>query len=143
MPEWQCGMPARLCFDPSYRNGETVAAPWNGLDAAAVGSPFVEDPAQCRNLHVQVDIFDRRLGPYGSHELVPRYKVSRSSDQYAENLKGARADRDRYEFTGSVASAQRAGLPIEPKALEQEEIPPVRASMSLGTPECSNFYRNL
>ena len=69
-----------------------------------------------------VAVFDGRRRPYGSHELVSRYEVAGSSDQHVENLEGARADRDRYEFTGCVAPAQRAGLPVEPEALEQEDV---------------------
>ena len=117
-----------------HRDGEAVAAPGDGLDAAAVGSPFIEDPAECCDLCVQIAVLDGRRRPYGSHELVPRYEVSGSSDQHVENVKGARADRDLYEFTSCVAPAQRASLPIEPKALEQEEVAASKRVHALPTP---------
>jgi hypothetical protein len=140
---WAPGRRRAGSLDLRHPDGEAVAAPGDGLDTAGVGSPLVEDPAERCDLRVQIAVLDGRRRPYGGHELVPRYEVSCSSDQHVEDLKGARADRDRYEFTGSVAPAQRAGLPIEPKALEQEEVTANTRVHASPRPECSNFYRNL
>jgi hypothetical protein len=63
-----------------------MVTPWDGLDAAAVGPPFVEDPAECGDLHIEVGVLDRRRRPDGSHQLVPQYKVSGPVEKHVENI---------------------------------------------------------
>jgi len=70
--------------------------------------------------YVPVDVGGDRLpraetGPQGRIAIVD---VGSNSVR----LKIAEADRDRHQRTGCIAPAQRAGLPIESKALEQEEV---------------------
>src|ERR1700730_7386821 len=104
-----------------YRRDKAVAAPRDRLDQASIGPALIENPAKCGDLHVQIGVLDRRRRPYGSHELVPRYEVSCSSNQHTENVERPRADRHRHEDAALVTPEQGAGPPVETEALEQED----------------------
>ena len=76
---------------PRHRDDKTITAPGNGLNAAAVRAPLVENSSQRGDLHVQIVVLDDRRGSHGVDDLVPRDEVARPSDQHAEDLKSARA----------------------------------------------------
>jgi hypothetical protein len=95
--------------------------PGDGLDAAAPGSPLVEDPPKRGDLHVEIGVLDRRDRPYGGHERVPQDEASCAVEKHVENVEGARADRHRHESIGLVTPEQNAGPPVETEALELED----------------------
>src|SRR5881396_1795272 len=53
-----------------HHRGKAIAAPWNGLDAAALRPPLVEDPAKRGNLHGQVASLDDGAWPHRIRDLV-------------------------------------------------------------------------
>src|SRR6516165_1725942 len=80
-----------------HRHEKAVAAPGDGLDAAALRSPVIEDPAKRRDLHAQIAVLYHSRWPDGSDDLAPRHKIARTPDQDAENIERSRAERHRRE----------------------------------------------
>jgi hypothetical protein len=101
----------RLGPDRRHRRSKAIAAPSDCLDASAFQSPVIEEPAERRDLHVQIVVLDHRRRPDGSDDLVPRDEIPCPPDQHAENGERARADRHRHENTALVTPEQAA--PIE------------------------------
>ena len=80
---------------PRHRRHKAVAAAGDRLDAAAVRSPFIEDPPKRRDLHRQVAPLDDGSRPHRLPVSRPSRRGPRPLDQRTENLERARADRDR------------------------------------------------
>lgn len=108
-------------------------------DAAGARSALVEEPTKRGDLHVQIAIFDDRSGPYGSDEIIPRHELRCSTNQHAENVERARADRNRHETAALVAPEQRAGLPVETEGLEQEDAVHGERPHPVAHPDVSKF----
>jgi hypothetical protein len=103
-----------------YRRGEAIAAASDGLNATTFQSPVIKEPAERRDLYVQIVVLDHRRRPDRSNDLVPRDEFPCPPDQHAEKVKRARADRQRHEKTALVAPEQAA--PVEKEAFELETI---------------------
>ena len=99
---------------------EAIAAPGNGLDAAASAPTAIQDAAKGQDLDRQVTVRDHDPWPDGSHDLVFRNEVAVSLDEHAEHVKRARPDRHRNKSTVLVGAKQTTAPPIETKPLEFE-----------------------
>jgi hypothetical protein len=68
-------------LDPRHRQGKTVAAPGDCLDAAAVGLRIVQNPAEHGDLNIEITVFHRRLRPHRIHDLAPGDEIPCPLDQ--------------------------------------------------------------
>src|SRR6516225_4731457 len=73
---------------------KAVAAPGDGLDAASLCPPMIENTTKRRDLDAQVIVLDDRAGPDGSYDFVLRDKIAVARDQHTKQVERARADRD-------------------------------------------------
>ena len=80
---------------PGHRRDETITAPGNPLDAAVHLLAVVENPANSRELHVQIVDVDDSLRTGRGDDLVSRIEIPCTRDQHAENIEGPRTDRHR------------------------------------------------
>src|SRR5271165_2013362 len=100
------------------RRYKAIATSGDRLNAAPLRPPLIQDPAKRGYLDSQVAVLDHRSRPNGSDELVFRNEIPRPLDDHAEDVEGARADRDRNEITAFISPEKTAAAPIETEALE-------------------------
>jgi hypothetical protein len=69
----------------------------------------IENPAQRRDLHVQIVVLNHCSRPDGGDDLVSRDEIARPTEQYAEHVERAPADFDRNQGAtfGCAATAGR------------------------------------
>src|SRR3984893_3488466 len=95
-----CHARTRLRGDSRHRRGKAIAAPTNGLDAALLCPPLVNDPAKRGDLHVEIAVFDRHSRPYRGDDLGPWEVVPWPLHQHAENVESARTH---YQWSKNAA----------------------------------------
>ena|SRR6516162_953242 len=90
--------------EPRHRCGKAIAAPANGENAAPLCLPFVEDPAERRDLHVEIAVFDCGLWPGCRNDLRPRDEFPWALNQYTENAECTSAQGQRDEDAALIFS---------------------------------------
>jgi hypothetical protein len=113
----------RICHDPRHRRGKAIATPPSGENAAPLCLSFVEDPAERRDLHVEIAVFDCGLRPDCGNHLRPRDEFPRPLNQYAENAECTRAQCQRDENAALIPSGQDPAPSIEAKPPEKANVP--------------------
>ena len=78
---------------------------------------FRLDP-ECRDLHIEIAVFDRGVRQNPGKDLGPRDEFTRPRDQQAENVECARPHRQRRESAGFILSEQGTAFSVEPEPLE-------------------------
>ncbi len=126
---------------PCHRRDKAIAAPGNRLDAATLGSPVIEDAAQCSDLDVEVAVFDHRSRPDGLDDLVSQDEIARPLNEYAEKVERPPPDGYRRVNTLPIALEQDTGVPVEPKTLEQRNIGRGECIHSCASRAARNFLK--
>jgi hypothetical protein len=116
----RCTTRARIDRTPRHHWQKTITAPGDGLDAASLRSPLIENAAERCDLDGQVVVFDHRSRPDSGNDFVLQDEVAVPLDQYTEHIERARADRDRNENTAGITPAQAA--PVEAKVVELKNV---------------------
>src|SRR5207302_11211360 len=99
---------------------KAIAATGDGLDAAAVCSPTVEEPAKRGDLDGQVAALDDSPRPHRVNDLVSGDEIPRPLEQETENFEGTRADRGGKK-SATLITARKAE-PVEAEPLEKEHV---------------------
>jgi len=133
------GSAAAFCRNPRHRHGKSISAAANGLNAAASGSPVVENPAKCGDLNVEIAVFDCGLRPDCGNDLGARNEFPGPHDQHVEYAECTRADRERDEDAALILSGQDPAPSIEADPPEKANIPGGRCGHATTPCVLANF----